>query len=140
MSDLTVHAQTPHFNMLVVGSSRSTSVAETPDEKFALLKAVSDPAPADELIGKEFNLLDFIQNVTEMTNEQTGEMATVCQSVIITNLGAFRLSSNTAARDLDRILTVMGPPSQIDKKFKFVLRQEKSSTSALNKFYTIKPV
>lgn len=140
MSDLTVHAQSPQFNMLVVGSSRSTSVAETPDEKFALLKAVSDPASADELIGKEFNLLDFIQNVTEMTNEQTGEMATVCQSVIITNLGAFRLSSNTAARDLDRILTVMGPPSQIDKKFKFVLRQEKSSTSALNKFYTIKPV
>ena len=136
MTDLVV--STPSvFNPAIIGSSRNTMTLASEDERFEFLKAISDPLSGDEFVGKPFNLINVVQVVVEFANDVTGELEPTVQNVLVTDIGTFQVFSSTAARDIDRILTIMGAPSAINKKFKFVLKTEKSKKNA-GKYFTIK--
>ena len=126
------------FNPSVVGSSRTTMVASTMDDRLEFFKAVSDAKSAEDLKDKEFKLLNFIQTVVEFPNEVSGELESTVQNIILTDLGTYQIFSSTVARDLDRMVTVLGEPSGFPASWRFVLRHVKSANSNLNKYYTIK--
>jgi hypothetical protein len=109
---LDVRAAVAGLNSAVDTSFYSTISADSFADKLAIAKAVNNSEPVDEHLGEEFNLKDYIVQVVEIADGQTGEIVSAPRVTLISDEGnAYHGTSKGLLTAIRNLNATLGDPS-----------------------------
>lgn len=105
--------------------------------KLAVLDATTNSLALSENLGKRINLANIVVQAIEMTDEDTGELATVPRTILIDADGtAYHAISKGVFRAVENIIGIVGAPKTWPNPLPVVVAQEGTGT---RKYFTIRP-
>jgi len=96
----------------------STITANTFAEKLALTKAIDESSPLDENLNVEFDLANYIVQVVEVANRDTGEVNLAPRVTLIDSEGkAYHGTSKGLLSSIKNLTATVGDPSNWEGNF-----------------------
>lgn len=82
------------------------------DTQIQVLKATMNATPLSEHLGKPINLVHFVAQSIDMTDEETGELVNATRIVLLDADGsAYAAISNGLIKSLQNIVGILGEPA-----------------------------
>ena len=104
--------------------------ANTVEEKQKLYTAISDSKKVADIVDQYFNLKDVAIETVEMVNEETGIVENQPRITLMTDKGeSYSCISSVVFRDLQKIFTLFGYPSNWDKPLKVKVVEPRSNNN-----------
>lgn len=128
MNELSVFSETTEDVSTVLGKQ-----PETPEEKMAVVNAISSPTGGlNNIVNQELSLVNYYLEKITLTDKETGEVRDGIRTVLITENGdSFGSTSKGVAASLKALVMVYGSPYSWENPLKVKVVSEKAGKGTI---------